>query len=163
MVVLSFSFFADDTIDKVAAYFSNFETIMEWDPNVKKSKLIKETNNKVGSEYALVTIWGDKQNDIVYTVLEYKHNKYIKLKGENNLVEAIDEIFFEPGDKPNKTKVSYKADISLKGVGWLITPFIVKDLEKIAVDCEAGMIKRANIKFGRRPSKELDIDRIVRN
>lgn len=99
----------------------------------------------------------------MYKVLEFKLNKYIKLKGENDLVEAVDEIFFEPSDKPNTTKVTYKADISLKGVGWLITPFIVKDLEKIAVDCEAGMKKMAALKFGKRGSKQLELEQIVKS
>jgi hypothetical protein len=44
-------------ITEVFEYFSRFETISEWDPNVRQSKLTKSTASHIDDQYELITVW----------------------------------------------------------------------------------------------------------
>ena len=72
MVLLNFTLFVRAPLPTVFAYFSRFEKIAEWDPNVKESKLTKETKTMLGSQYDLVTVWKGKESDITYEMIEYE-------------------------------------------------------------------------------------------
>ena len=60
MVKINFVIFTHAPLPKVWNYFARFENVAEWDPNVKSSKLSKETSNMIGSTYDLVTIFNGK-------------------------------------------------------------------------------------------------------
>lgn len=58
-------------------------------------------------------------------------------KGENKTTVVVDEIFFE--QKGSSTQITYVADISLKHILKIFTPFIMGDLNKLAADAQQGM------------------------
>ena len=72
MVKLSFSFFTPASLPNVWAYFSRFDNIAQWDPNVRSSKVLKQTEGAVGSTYDLVTIWKGKESSMVYEMEAYE-------------------------------------------------------------------------------------------
>lgn len=49
MVKLVFQVEVSRPIEEVFGYFARFETIEEWDPNVRSSKLVREAPGQVGS------------------------------------------------------------------------------------------------------------------
>jgi len=57
MVNLKFSVVVPRPLEEVFGYFSRFETISEWDPNVRESKLRRNLENRLGQEYDLITVW----------------------------------------------------------------------------------------------------------
>jgi hypothetical protein len=54
---------------------------------------------------------------------------------------------FEENKNGNGTNILYEADISLKGIFWIFTPFIISDLDKLADDCKNGLIKKSKELF----------------
>lgn len=75
-----------------------------------------------------------------------KFNK-IELYGKNTMVEAVDEILFR--EKGQGTEIEYRADIRLRHIFGLFTPFIRKDLDHLVVEAKAGMIKKCEELFGK--------------
>ena len=49
MVLLTFKVRISATIDEVWNYYSNFANLHEWDPNIRKVKLITEKDASVGT------------------------------------------------------------------------------------------------------------------
>lgn len=60
MVLLNFSFVCKASLPQVWSYFSRFENIAQWDPNVRSAKLAKDAPGVIGSKFDLVTIWKGK-------------------------------------------------------------------------------------------------------
>ena len=50
--------------------------------------------------------------------------------GENDLTTAFDEIICKRKG-PNTTEMEYRADICLRGLAVLVTPFIICSLNKL--------------------------------
>lgn len=57
MVLLSYSIQVKAPRQQVWDYFSRFERIEEWDPNVSKSKVGKRMPELIGTTYDLVTVF----------------------------------------------------------------------------------------------------------
>ena len=60
MVRLSYEFRLNASFDEVWKYFSNFETIEQYDPCVKSSKLLNKNVEKIGTTYEITTIHNGK-------------------------------------------------------------------------------------------------------
>lgn len=66
--------------------------------------------------------------------------------GLNDNVECYDEItFFSEG---SQTLMEYRADICLRGVKVLLTPFIIGSLKKLEKDCREGVVQKNTEKWG---------------
>lgn len=150
MVKLSFTLNINAPVGEVFNYFSRFETIKEWDPNVRESRLVSSTKDHIGDEYHLVTIWNGQDSCMTYFTTEYEHNKKITLFAENDKITSKDQICFAEGDQPKTTKFTYNANIKLKGLLKIFTVFIVSDLEKLADDTKQGVIKKVREIFPER-------------
>ncbi len=58
------------------------------------------------------------------------------------MITAFDEIICTRKDA-NTTLVKYRAEISLRGLLWLFTPFVKSGLNKITDQARSGCIKRS--------------------
>lgn len=66
--------------------------------------------------------------------------------GLNDNVECYDEITFL--SEGNETLMEYRADISLRGIKFLLTPFIISSLKKLEKDCLKGVVQKNTEKWG---------------
>ena len=57
MVKLGFKLKIDCELSEVWGYYSNFENIVDWDPNTSYCKQIKSTANQIGSQFLLKSIF----------------------------------------------------------------------------------------------------------
>lgn len=78
---------------------------------------------------------------------EYEKFKKITLETSNFTTSTVDTISFE--QKTPGTNVTYTADICLRHVFKVATPFIMDDLNKLAQTAEAGFRKRSQEVFGK--------------
>jgi hypothetical protein len=144
MVKLSFKVKINSALSQVWEYYSNFENIVEWDPNTTHCEEIKATANKIGSQYLLKSIFNQNESTLIYTVcaIEVAPSQCrIELIGLNKNVECIDEITLIA--QGNETILEYRADICLRGIKVLLTPFILGSLSRLAEDCKEGVLKRS--------------------
>lgn len=147
MVKLSFTVYVPAPLEKVWNYFSNFETVAEWDPNTPYVKLMKETPQKIGSLYDVKTLWKGKVHEFEYKMVEYEKFKKVTFETSNFTTSTVDQITFE--EKLPGTNVTYTGDICLRHVFKVITPLIMDDLNKLAQTAEAGFRKRSEEVFGK--------------
>jgi hypothetical protein len=148
MVLLEFTIQVAASLKPVWDYFSRFEAITEWDPNTKGCKPLKKVPGEIGSTYEVTTVFNGSESVVEYTATDYKELSKIALNGHNKQITAIDEILFrEVG--PNRTEVTYRADITLNGVLWLFTPFIKGSLKDLEENAKKGMLKKSEEMFGK--------------
>ncbi len=96
----------------------------------------------MNTKFDLITVFKGKESPMVYEVTDWKVGETVTLVGRGSTVKAVDTISFAavPGDA-NKTRINYVADIGLKGLLSLATPFVQSDLKELQEAAKSGMIK----------------------
>ena len=77
---------------------------------------------------------------MTYTVTDYQPNEQIVLVGEGSTVHAVDTIDF--AQTSDGTRVTYTADLSMKGILKLAQPFLGKKFEQVVWSGAAGLRDR---------------------
>jgi hypothetical protein len=133
MVQLSFTVRIEKDLDTVWDYFSEFTNLAKWDPNTRGCTALKTVNERVGSEYKVTTVFNGNESDVHYVTRAFRKSAtegYISLWGQNDMITANDEIICRQKG-PTTTEMEYRADICLRGVKVLFTPFILCSLDKV--------------------------------
>ena len=122
------------------AYLSDFTSTREWDPNVLEATRVGGGPIGEGSEFALVTAFAGRKTEIGYRIVEYDPPRAVTFRGENATVVSLDRITFEPID--GGTRVTYDADLTLKGVLKLGDPLMQLALNRLGKQALAGLRER---------------------
>ena len=121
----------------VFAYLSDFTTTTEWDPGTVTTERVSGDGG-VGTEYVNVSEFNGKRSELRYEVVELVPERRFALHGEGKGATADDVMEFEPTEGGG-TRVTYTADIRLKGVLRLAEPFLGGAFKKLGDEAEAGM------------------------
>ena len=119
------------------AFVSDFANAQLWDPGVASSKQIDAGPVGVGTRYRLGVRMRGKVAPMVYEVTVYEPDRRVVLRGSGSSVAAVDDIRFEA--MPSGTRIDYTADIRLRGLMALATPFAGATFRSIARDARDGM------------------------
>jgi len=130
MVLLQFRVIAPAPLSKVWEYFGKFQNIAQWDPSTKSIVPTGTTSEQAGAKYKLTSLFNGKETELDYELTEVTPLKRIAAQGMNMTTFVLDEMNFK--EVPNGTEIHYMADISLRHVFKLFTPWIKGDLEKMA-------------------------------
>ena len=137
-IILSKVMTSKKSAEELFAYFSDFTTTNEWDPNtVKTTKL--SGDGRVGTKYSNTSSFNGRESSLVYEVIEFQPNKLIRLRGENKSLTAIDTMSIE--DLGNERRFTYEARFKFKGIAKLAAPFLKSAFAKLATDAEVGLRK----------------------
>src|SRR5580765_5625353 len=97
------------------AYVSDFSRASEWDPGLVESRALGDDGRiDVGSRFELVALFRGKRQRFEYVVTELEEGRRISLLGDGEKARSRDEIRVAEVD--GKTRITYEADIQLKGV-----------------------------------------------
>jgi hypothetical protein len=110
-------------------YLSDFSTSAEWDPSVVEAERVGAGPVGDGSEFHLVAEFLGRQNALTYRVVEYEPPEAVTFVGENASVVSRDRITFEP--IATGTRVTYDADLRLKGVLRLADPLLALAFNRV--------------------------------
>lgn len=124
-------------LDETFAFVADFANAAQWDPGVASSERIDDGPLGVGARYRLGIRRGDRVVPMEYRVTEFEPLSRVVLAGTGSGVEAEDEIVFEATE--SGTRIDYTADIRLRGVMRLATPFAGGTFARIARDARDGM------------------------
>ena len=124
-------------IDEVFAFVADFANSAEWDPGVASAERLDGGPLGVGTRYRLGIWRGDRVVPMEYEVTDFEPLRRVVLEGSGSGVEAEDEIVFET--TPTGTRIDYTADIRLRGLMRLATPFAGGALARIARAARDGM------------------------
>jgi len=126
--------------DEVFAYLSDFSSAEEWDPGVLEAERLSETAIGEGTEFRLVAEFLGRQNALTYTIIEYDPPRAVTFRGENATVISKDRITFEAADWG--TRVTYDADLSLKGAFRIADPLLGLAFKRVGDRALAGLRDR---------------------
>ncbi len=123
-------------------YIAEFENTAEWDPGIDESRKLTDGPVRVGSEFDVVAVFRGKRQRFRYTVTELEDGRRIVLEGDGDKATSVDEITVEPtGDG---CRVSYTADITLRGIRRLAEPLLKPMLAKTGREALAGLERKLN-------------------
>ncbi len=124
-------------IDDAFAFVADFASSAQWDPGVASAERLDAGPLGVGARYRLGIRLGGRVAPMDYEVTVFEPLRRVVLAGKGSGVEAEDEIVFEA--TPTGTCIDYTADIRLRGLMRLATPFANGALARIARDARDGM------------------------
>lgn len=119
-------------------YVAEFENTAEWDPGIAEATEVTEGPVHVGSRYDVVALFRGKRHRFRYTVTEMLDGRRIVLAGDGDKATSVDSIVVEPGDGGG-SRITYEADIHLKGLGRLAEPLLRPMLARTAAEALAGL------------------------
>lgn len=125
------------TPDEAFAYLSNFSTSAEWDPGVVEADRVGTAPVGEGTEFRLVAQFLGRKAPLSYRVVEFEPATAVTFLGENATVVARDRITFET--IPTGTRVSYDADLRLKGPLRLADPLLALAFNRVGDRALAGL------------------------
>lgn len=124
-------------VDDAFAFVADFGNSAHWDPGVASAERLDAGPLGVGARYRLGIRMGSRVAPMDYEVIVFEPLRRVVLAGTGSGVEAEDEILFEA--TPTGTRIDYTADIRLRGLMRLATPFAASALARIARDARDGM------------------------
>lgn len=140
MPVLRETIETDLPVEAAFDYVANFEHLAEWDPGATASTKLDDGPAGVGTRYDVRLQYGANKQQMTYTITEWARPNVVVLEGEGKQTRAVDRIVFRrAGDR---TIVEYEADITLKGIMRLATPFLGGTFDKLGKGAVAGMKER---------------------
>lgn len=126
-------------LQEVFDYLSDFSTTAEWDPGVVKAERVGSSPVGEGSEFRLLASFLGRQTPITYRIVEYDPPNAVTLRGENASVVSLDRITFQASG--DGTRVTYDADLALKGALRLADPLLVLAFRRVGDRALDGMRK----------------------
>lgn len=124
-------------LEEAFAFVGDFANAAQWDPGVASSERTNAGPVGVGARYHLLVRVGGRLAPMDYEVTAYEPGALVVLHGSGSGVEAVDEIRF--GAVPGGTQVEYMADIRLRGLLRLATPFAGGAFQRVAREAREGM------------------------
>jgi carbon monoxide dehydrogenase subunit G len=134
--------------DEAFAFVADFANAARWDPGVASSELIGSGPIGVGTRYRLGVRVRGRVVPMTYEITRFEPATRVVLAGSGSGVVAVDDIRFESTDAG--TRIDYTADIRLRGVMRLATPFAGGSFARIARDARDGMQRALDTRAGAR-------------
>jgi carbon monoxide dehydrogenase subunit G len=125
--------------EEVFAYLSDFSSTQEWDPGVVEAERVGDGPVGVGTEFHLVAEFLGRQTPLTYRITEFDPPNAVTFRGENASVISLDRITFEPAD--TGTRVTYDADLALKGAMKLADPLLGLAFKRVGDRALVGLSK----------------------
>ncbi|MGI9112127.1 MAG: SRPBCC family protein [Gaiellaceae bacterium] len=119
-------------------YVADFENAAEWDPGIAEAAKLTDGPVRVGSEYDIVALFRGKRQRFHYTVQELDEGRrQIVLAGDGGKATSVDTIVVEPAGEGSR--ITYTAEIKLKGLRRVAEPLLKPMLAKTADEGMAGL------------------------
>ncbi len=118
-------------------YIAEFENTAEWDPGIAESRKLTDGPVRVGSQFDVVALFRGKRQRFRYTVTELDDGRRIVLEGVGAKATSVDAITVDTSG--SGSRISYTADIQLKGLRRLAEPLLKPMLAKTGEDALAGL------------------------
>lgn len=122
---------------EVFAYVADFSRASEWDPGIEESRRLSDGPTSKGSRFELIARFRGNRQRFEYVVTDYVDGRRIALHGEGGKAVSDDTISVEAKD--GGTRLTYTADIRLKGAYRLFEPLLRRTFARMGDDALAGL------------------------
>ncbi len=124
--------------DEVFAYVADFANLSEWDPGIAESHRTDDGPLGVGARFHVGVQVGPRVAPMEYRITAYEPPGRVVLEGEGSTVRAVDDIRFTDAAE-GRTRIEYRADISLRGALRFAEPFMRGTMRKVGRKAMAGL------------------------
>jgi carbon monoxide dehydrogenase subunit G len=121
-------------------HLSDFANAAEWDPGIVEARRLTPPPTVAGSRFEVVALFRGRRQRFEYVVTELAPGSRVALRGEGEKARSDDLIEVSAG--PAGTRVTYEADLRLKGVYRLAEPFLGSTFRKMGDDALDGLAAR---------------------
>jgi carbon monoxide dehydrogenase subunit G len=119
-------------------FVADFSTAEEWDPGIPSARRLDDRPIGLGSRFELLSRFGSTEQTIVYEITAFDPPSSVTFVGDGKRFHGTDVISFAPG-QADGTRVTYVADLGLKGLSSLALPFIRGRLDEMSDRAVAGL------------------------
>lgn len=119
-------------------FVADFSRAQEWDPGIPSARRLDDGPIGPGSRFELRSRFGSTEQLITYEITAYDRPHDVTFGGDGKNFRGTDTISFDPLETGG-TRVTYVADLGLKGVAALALPFIRGRLDSMSDDAVAGL------------------------
>jgi len=124
----------------VFPYLADFANSAEWDPGIVEARRLSGAPTAAGSRFEVVALFRGRRQRFEYVVTEYDEGRRIVLHGEGEKALSDDVISIRGED--GHTRITYEADLRLKGIYRLAEPFLRATFARMGDDALAGLEAR---------------------
>jgi carbon monoxide dehydrogenase subunit G len=125
--------------DETFAYLVDFENAAEWDPGIAEARRLTPAPTEVGTRFEVIAEFRGNRQRFEYVVTELDDAR-IALHGDGD--KALSEDVITVADGETGTRVTYEADIRLKGVYRAAEPFLRGRFRRMGDDALDGLAAR---------------------
>lgn len=123
--------------EEAFARLADFSTTAKWDPGVVDAEKLTDGDVELGSRFRVVARFMGRDSELVYEITEFDPGRRVVLRGENATVLSVDVITVD--HEGAGSKVTYDADLTLKGPLKLFDPLLGLAFGRIAEKALAGL------------------------
>lgn len=136
MAKIQRSFTVDKAPGEVVDYLRDFSHAADWDPGTLACTPLDPGPVREGSRWHNVSQFLGRRAELTYR-LEQAWPDRLTFVGENHAARSVDDLTFEPSGAG--TRVTYQADIRLRGTARLADPLVRLALGRMAGKVVARM------------------------
>jgi len=133
------------TVDKppgvVVDYLRDFARAQDWDPGTLACTRLDSGPVREGSTWHNVSQFLGRRAELTYRLVR-EHPDRLTFVGENRSATSVDDLTFQPAG--SGTRVTYQADIRLRGAARLADPLVRLALTRMAGGVVARMSQVIN-------------------
>ena len=126
--------------DVAFGYLADFANAAEWDPGIVEARRLTPGPTDVGSSFEVVALFRGRRQRFEYVVTEYREGIRVALRGEGEKASSEDVIEVAAG--AGGTRVTYSADLRLKGVYRVAEPFLGSTFRRMGDAALDGLAAR---------------------
>jgi len=109
----------------------------QWDPGVAASTKTSPGRVGVGTVFSLRVRFGPRSIPMAYVIRVYEPPSRVALEGTGGSVHALDDIEFAA--TPRGTRITYAADITLRGTVGRVEPWLKGALDRVGKNAVRGL------------------------
>lgn len=106
----------DKPLTETFTLFNDIDQLDKWIPEVKKIEVIKETPDKVGSQYKMTVVNEGNEVEMTETVTGYEENKLVSLEFDAGSMHKTDTYHFTS----DGTTTTISADHVCEGTNYMM-------------------------------------------
>jgi carbon monoxide dehydrogenase subunit G len=118
-------------------YVADFSTTAEWDPGIDEASRLDDDPIGEGSRFRVMAVFNGRRLPLEYRITAYERPRRVVLVGDGATFHGEDEILFESVE--NGTRVTYRADLQLRGLARIVEPFMRGRFEELGRKAVAGL------------------------
>lgn len=110
------------SVEETFDYMADFTSVTEWDPTAVEAEMLGDAPGQ-GTRFRVVVRIAGRDNEFIYTTLEYERPSRFVLRAESSTVISEDTVTVSAAPKGG-AKLVYDADLRPKGLMKLADPVL---------------------------------------